>query len=287
MAMIMKYNAWPATGQGSYTYNHATSLGFSNNYGILSANFATTYNWAAMPNFVTSANTQVAKIIRHCGIAVEMNYDINGSGAYLGVPAGYTNPSAQKAFVNYFKYPTAVYYEKADFTDAMWKAKIKTDIDASQLILYGGEGSEGGHAFILDGYQGTSNDYFHFNFGWGGNNNGYFYLASINSGNGDFSYNQQAVFNISKPSGIEEAKANIDFEIYPNPSYGIFTLNIAAYQNYKAKLEVYNLIGEKVWETNINKEETTLNLTSLVKGIYYLKLKTDNSSLTKKVTIVK
>jgi len=52
-------------------------------------------------------------------------------------------------------------------------------------------------------------------------------------------------------------------------------------------MEVYNLIGEKVWETSINKETTTLNLTTLSKGIYYLKLKTDNLTVTKKITIVK
>ena len=109
MAMIMKYNAWPAQGQGSYSYNHSGN-GFTNNYGVLSANFgSSTYNWASMPENVISANAEVAKIMYHCGIAVEMSYDVNGSGAPVG-PANASWPTAQKAFVNYFKYPTAAYF---------------------------------------------------------------------------------------------------------------------------------------------------------------------------------
>ncbi|MCX6230204.1 MAG: thiol protease/hemagglutinin PrtT [Bacteroidetes bacterium] len=287
MAMIMKYNAWPAQGQGAHAYNHSTSNGFTNNYGILSANFATTYNWASMPNDVTIANAQVAKIMRHCGTAVEMDYDINGSGAYVGPYSGYTGPTAQSAFVSYFKYPTAVYYQKVGFTDADWKTKIKNDIDASLPILYGGDGPDGGHAFVLDGYAGAGNDYFHFNFGWGGSNNGYFYVTSINSGNGDFTNNQEGVFSISKPTGIDEAKASIDFDIYPNPNNGLFTFNFPAFQNTKNKLEIYNLIGEKVLETAISKEITTFNLSSLSKGMYYLKFSASNSTITKKITILK
>jgi len=289
MAMIMKYHAWPAQGQGSYSYAHTIANGFSNDYGTLSANFGTsTYNWTAMPVDVTSANAEVAKLMYQCGIAVEMEYDINGSGSLIGVPAGYSNPSAQKALVNYFKYPNAAYFEKVNFTDAAWKAKIKTDIDASRPIIYAGDGSLGGHAFVLDGYQGTGNDYFHFNFGWGGYNNGYFYITSINSGNGDFTSNQEGVFGISKTATCIEDDKNISsVEIYPNPSNGLVTLNLSKNADLKAKLEVYNLMGEIVYNTTINKDNTNLDLSFLSKGIYYLSLKTINTTITKKITLVK
>ena len=294
MAMIMKYHVWPAQGQGSYTYVHSGS-GFTNNYGTLTANFGTaTYNWASIPDNVISANAEVAKVMFHCGVAVEMSYDINGSGAAVG-PANASWPTAQKAFVNYFKYPTAAYFAKAGYTDAAWKTRIKTDIDASRPIFYGGDDGSAGHAFVLDGYQGTLNDFYHFNFGWSGYSNGYFYITSINPGTGgagggtyNFTLNQEGIFSIAKATtGIEDIQSNASIDIYPNPSNGLFNLNLSNISDSKLKLEVYNLMGEKVWQSSFNTENSTINLTSLSKGIYYLSVKSSNTTITKKITIIK
>ncbi len=291
MAMIMKYNAWPSQGVGSYSYNHSTAAGFPNNYGTLSANFGTsTYNWAAMPNSVTSSNAEVAKIMYHCGVAVEMAYDQNGSGAFVGVPPGYSDPNAQKAFVNYFKYPNAVYHQKSSFTDTEWKNKIKTDLDAARPILYAGDDNTYGHAFILDGYQGTNNDYFHFNFGWGGYANGNFYLTNINPNSGvanNFSLNQEGVFNLIKGSNGIEDSHNQNIDIFPNPSNGIFHIDMSAIQTKNIKIDVYNFLGEKVWETNFNKSDKNLNLSNLTKGVYYISFCSDKEIISKKITIIK
>lgn len=296
MAIIMKFQAWPTQGQGSYSYAHTTAAGFANNYGTLSANFGgSTYNWAAMPANVTSTNAEVAKIMYHCGVAVEMDYDINGSGAPVG-PANAPWPTAQKAFVSYFKYPTAAYFAKSSFTDVQWKAKIKADIDASHPILYAGDDGSAGHAFVLDGYQGTTNDFYHFNFGWSGYANGYFYITSITpnpggigGGSYNFTSNQEGIFGIVKSTSTacDEIQLNANVDVFPNPSNGLFTVNLTNLTDSKVKLEVYNLVGEKVWENNFSKENPTINLSKLSKGIYYLSIKTSNNTITKKITIVK
>ena len=49
----------------------------------LKANFgATTYSWQNMPNSVTSKNTEVARLMFHVGVALSMNYGVDGSSAY-------------------------------------------------------------------------------------------------------------------------------------------------------------------------------------------------------------
>jgi len=296
MAMIMKYYAWPTQGQGSYSYVHSTANGFSNNYGTLSANFGTsTYNWASMPLNVASSNAEVAKIMYHCGVAVEMDYNQDGSGAVVGAAAGYPYPTAQKAFVNYFKYPTAAYFKKSSFTDANWKAKVKTNLDAGRPILYGGDDGSAGHAFVLDGYQGSSNDYYHFNFGWSGWGNGYFYLTNINPGGGgvgggsyNFTQNQEGIFEIAKQTtSIEELSSNFNFSITPNPSNGIFTIEIDYLGYDKPYCEIYNIIGEKVFETNLIEKRNSINLNNFNKGIYYVTIKIGNDFKTHKISIVK
>ena len=56
MAQIMKYWHYPPKGIGSVTYDNTASLGFTGNYGIISANFAeTNYDWSDMPDSTTNS----------------------------------------------------------------------------------------------------------------------------------------------------------------------------------------------------------------------------------------
>ncbi|MEI6122415.1 MAG: C10 family peptidase [Bacteroidota bacterium] len=218
MAMIMKYHAYPTHGYGSHSYAHTIANGFSNNLGTLSANFGTTtYNWAAMPNSVNSTNTSVATLMYHCGVSVNMDYDINGSGAYLS--------NAQTAFMTYFIY-SAQYATRTSYTDAAWTLLIKNSLDSLRPVLYGGSDvSYGGHAFVCDGYQnsGTYTNMFHFNWGWGGSSNGYVYLSNLTpqSSGMTFSQNQEIVY-----------------EIYPKPA----TLPVANFTSNKTSLAPNGLV---------------------------------------------
>lgn len=72
-------------------------------------------------------------------------------------------------------------------------------------MLYSGFNlTSAGHAFVCDGYY---NGYFHFNWGWGGNYDGFFKLTALTpagegiggNGSGDYSFDQTAVLNLTKP----------------------------------------------------------------------------------------
>ena len=184
MAQIMKYYNWPATGNGSHSYTHPV-------YGVQSANFgATTYNWASMPNNVTSANSSVAALLYHCGVSVDMDYGVSGSWAY--------SSDAVNAYKNNFRYDAGcAYYEKSSYGSTTWENMLKTDLNAGRPIHYRGSGPYGGHAFVCDGYQGTN--HFHFNWGWSGSYNGYYYLTNLNPGSYTFTSNQAAILGI-KPA---------------------------------------------------------------------------------------
>jgi len=165
MAQIMKFHGYPVTGIGSHSYTHPT-------YGIQTANFgAATYNWVAMPLSVFSSSTEVAKLMYHCGVSVDMNYGVDGSGAQSSrVPT---------ALVNYFGYsPTAEIKEMSDFTASGWIGLLKSELDGSRPMYYAGDDGESGHAFVCDGYDAANQ--FHFNWGWGGSANGYFAIGSLN-----------------------------------------------------------------------------------------------------------
>ncbi len=59
---------------------------------------------------------------------------------------------------------------------------------------------------------------------------------------------------------------NTSHSIYPNPSHGVFTLNVIP-ANEAVKLVVYNLLGEKVFEHYATSEKEEINST-LAPGLY-------------------
>ncbi|GAH70824.1 unnamed protein product, partial [marine sediment metagenome] len=182
MAQIMKYWEYPAKGFGFHSYQH-------DKYGTLSANFGSTYyDWDAMPNTISSSNDAIATLMYHCGVAVEMNYNVSsegGSGSYVIKDAlgRYSdNQTVENALPTYFSYDSTIEgLYRIDYSDDDWKAILKAELDASRPIQYAGYG-QGGHTFVCDGYD--ENDYFHMNWGWGGYYDGYFLLDALTPGSG-------------------------------------------------------------------------------------------------------
>ncbi len=301
MAMIMKYHEFPLHGTGSKSFNSAT-------YGLLSANFANaTYNWDAMPDTAISSNPNIAQLMSHCGVAVQMNYSIYGSGSYV--------IDAEAAFKSYFSYKSLHTYKSA-YTDADWKALIIDNLDKKQPILYAGQSSNGGHAFVLDGYQGSNYDYYHFNWGWDGAYNSYNYISCLVPGNtpimGNFVADQEAVLNITPDraavntslyeisdsvihsmvpdfslgtsiSGNSELSANLI--VYPNPASDHLTVDDLPTKT--VTLYLYNALGALVYkEMLLSTTRIDIPLGNLPQGSYLLKVECGFSETTKKILVV-
>ena len=195
-AQVMKYWEYPNYGIGSHGYN--------SDYGWLEIDFSEqTYNWDEM--LWSSSTTETAKLLYHIGVSIDMEYSPYGSGAYVF----YGPVSSLTSFKNYFGYcEEAVGYEKNNFSDSDWAAMIREELNEGRPLDYRGYGWYGGHAFNLDGYQGTN--YFHFNWGWSGAYNGYYYLTNLNPGGSTFTNDQGGIFNLY-PSLQSEISV-----IYPN-----------------------------------------------------------------------
>jgi endonuclease I len=79
---------------------------------------------------------------------------------------------------------------------------------------------------------------------------------------------------------ISAENSAIDFTVYPNPSFGNFTIDFN--DNGAFTVEAYTLIGQKVLEKKAN---NTIEINSLPSGIYLIKVNQDSKSVTKKVVI--
>ncbi|MCF7919179.1 MAG: C10 family peptidase [Candidatus Cloacimonetes bacterium] len=183
MAQVMYYWGHPTQGTGSHSYNHPQ-------YGNISCDFENSYfNYDSMNN--NSATYEAKELQWAAGVAVEMDYGSSGSGAQVG----YGQYSARNAMIANFDYhPSATFRAKDSYSSDTYEFYVREDLDNGYPLIYSGVGSAGGHAFNLDGYQGTS--YFHFNFGWSGYGNGYFYLSNINPMGSSFNSDQGGVFSL-------------------------------------------------------------------------------------------
>lgn len=215
MAQVIHHWQYPTKGSGFHSYSHST-------LGTISANFGnTTYNYSNMPNSISSKNSDVALLNFHCGVAVEMNYSAQSSGAYVISAASPITHCAEYGLKKYFGYPSSVNGQLRDnYSTSSWKSKVNSDLDNGRPIIYAGFGNGGGHAFVFDGYDNTGK--YHVNWGWGGAYNGYFEIDALNpdglgTGGGTGSYNSghQAIFGVEAP---DNTQTTASLSIYANMS---------------------------------------------------------------------
>lgn len=219
MAQIMKFHNWPEQGVGHYSYEHQS-------FGTISSDFSEhVYDWTNMIDRYNNgeySNVQadaVALLMKDCGVSLNMNYGpVSGASIYSYTPA----------FKNYFRYSSRTVNrsgcETAEFT------KIITDeLQEGRPIIYCGTGEDGGHAFVVDGYD--TNYFLHVNWGWGGYSDGYFDMnymdptgLGIGGGSGAFKWNQGIVLARPLKDGVEpyEFIQQLCFVPYDDVKGGIF-----------------------------------------------------------------
>ncbi len=200
VGQVMKYWEWPAIGTGSHTY---TPEGFEPQ----SANFGETeYHFEQMPLNIDSTSSEeeihyVAQLLHHIGVAVDMIYSGNGSGAY-----NFLIPDALR---DYFRYSTdsliinfGDLYPEWSYTNEEWAQMLKDGgLDEHLPIEYNGadDNGAGGHAFVCDGYD--ENDYFHFNWGWNGHDNAWCPIGALHTTRYDFNKGNSIICHIVPQNG--------------------------------------------------------------------------------------
>ena len=105
---------------------------------------------------------------------------------------------------------------------------------------------------------------------------------------------QLVYVNVVAPAigtGISTLGSNeeFSFELYPNPTSGLFNLSLNGLRQKKAIISVYSLVGELVYasEEHVTEEAfiKTLDLEGKPIGIYFIKLDIENKTFTKKIIL--
>lgn len=195
MAQVMYYHRFPA----SCGPLKAPSYAFSDVTG-------TTFQWDKMTDtyskqYSAESGQAVADLMQYCGYSVNMAYTSQVSNAY--------STAIKPAMVNSFGYdPDMQLVMRSQFDVDQWNDMMYNELKAGRPIIYAAYATNGGHCFIIDGYD--KGDYFHVNWGWAGMSDGYYHLPELNPSAqglggyaGGYSIDQQAVIGIQPDDHIK------------------------------------------------------------------------------------
>lgn len=167
-AIVMHYHKWPERGTGilpSYDYDGIHVEGFALGH---------SYDWDKMPDDYRNCTEEeaacIARLLYDVAVMYMMSFRLGGSGASLVYSV--------ERLPEYFGYDKQIhYFERCNgYTDGQWERSIVNEINAGRPVLYDGGSPGGGHAFVIDGYNGR---YFSINYGWGGFSNGFFRVTPV------------------------------------------------------------------------------------------------------------
>ena len=210
MAQVMYYHQWP---QGPTPIIPEYTFEYMEGEPCTRPELpSTTFKWDQMlPHY--DANTPgteeqqkaVAELMIYCGQALKMKYTPDDSGSQHEYVA-----NVLRRFFGYSKSIQTIY--RSDYTIQGWRDVLWNELNNKRPIVFGGLTIDGGHEFVIDGYDGKG--MFHVNWGWGGRDDGYFAINVLNPVNNTstgsasstrlgFVVNQSATIGIEKSTGSE------------------------------------------------------------------------------------
>src|SRR5574344_1935168 len=154
MGVLMYYYRYPEVGVGgvsyvpvSYEFDEENNPTDTFTYARQTVNFGqTNYNYNAMCDNVDQYTGEVAKLLWHSGVSTFMGYSPTGSGAQ--------SANALEAMKLNWKYnQTAAMESRTGHSGTEWEGLLMNELDSMRPIYYSASREDGGHAFMLDGYQ--------------------------------------------------------------------------------------------------------------------------------------
>ena len=94
------------------------------------------------------------------------------------------------------------------------------------------------------------------------------------------------LLNVTPYVGVEEIAALADVSVYPNPSTTDITFEFAS-SNEDVQVQIFDLLGNMVYNSSYNREAVTVNTSNFTNGVYIYKLATVNESSTGRLIVNK
>ena len=171
-AIVMRYFQHPGQGSGTLPAYEFKEEGGTQTRTQDALALDHKYRWSEMPtdkntgNWTSQQKEQVAVLMRDLAVMLKSRFGAKATSAFID--------DVTPGLVQYMNYDASAHLDKMALYGSVqeWVDQIKANIDRLGPVVYAGYGSEGGHAFVVDGYD--EQDYLHVNWGWTGQDNGFF-----------------------------------------------------------------------------------------------------------------
>jgi dienelactone hydrolase len=107
-----------------------------------------------------------------------------------------------------------------------------------------------------------------------------YYSVKISNNAGCSSYSENVFFEM--PLSVFDSENDV-VTIYPNPSNGVFTVQLSAKENFTAS--IFDMQAKKIMEQHFFADEATFYLQNIPKGVYQLQLKQSHKFYTHKLVL--
>lgn len=187
LGQILWYWQWPYSAIIPRQFINMTDINVYSNTPYLSK-----YDWSHIPAELHDSTLNydanlLSYFLRDCGYSISMTYNTNSSSSTLD--------DTEVALEEIFHYKPIIKRTRSSFTSSNWITLLKQEISAGRPILYRGQGTQGGHAFVLFGY--TSTNKFRINWGWNGSYiNCEYSLDAFSPPGATFNEEQAALFGV-------------------------------------------------------------------------------------------
>ena len=219
-SQVMKYYKYPEKGTGSNEYTTKVLMpeDEENFDTTLTADFAeSTYNWDLMRDTYSSEEElteeeelAIGNLLRDVGVSVNMKYGVASRGG-----SGSSLTDLGMSLREHFGYDKSIDNNSREYyTTEEWDEMIQAELEAGRPVPYRGNSIvDGGHAFIIHGYNATDDTY-EINWGWGGLYDGFYPITGVNALNykdivGEGFVNEQGMLRNVMPDKGGKAAVNV------------------------------------------------------------------------------
>lgn len=115
------------------------------------------------------------------------------------------------------------------------------------------------------------------------------YTLTVSDGNGCMEIDVVEI-NVDFCLGLDQELANNKLTIYPNPSYGLFTISGLPADGQDLKISLINSLGDEILFHQIpggsNSTDIDLRGDGIAKGFYFFRIETESQVLMRRIQII-